>query len=244
MGTAEISPVGSFEAGSFESFTLVYTAGYFGIDDTGSIKIVHRFASDMGRPQWSGPQAANYTTVEASNGAVLNVLYDPKLNIRPWDKTLMIRVMRGFLREGDTITVRLGDTRQGSPGIRVQTFVEPTFEFKVLVDAFATYNFVELPRQPTIPVVSGPPVGYKAILPSQRRAGQAFTFGFKGEDNWGNPSDQVAGRFQLEASVPVHGLPSVLEVKKGTPATALRNLKVDQPGELRITVRDEAGHVV
>lgn len=73
MGTAEISPVGSFEAGSFQSFALVYTAGYFGIDDTGSIKIVHRFASDMGRPQWSDPQAANYTTVEASNGAVLDV---------------------------------------------------------------------------------------------------------------------------------------------------------------------------
>ena len=48
MGTAEISPTGKFEAGSFQSFTLVYTAGYFGIDDTGSIKIVHRFASDMG----------------------------------------------------------------------------------------------------------------------------------------------------------------------------------------------------
>ena len=115
MGTAEISPTGAFEAGSFQSFTLVYTAGYFGIDDTGSIKIVHRFASDMGRPQWSDPKAANYTTVEASNGAVLDVLYDPKLNIRPWDKTLMIRVMRGFLREGDTITVRFGDPRQGRP---------------------------------------------------------------------------------------------------------------------------------
>src|SRR5690349_2866844 len=77
MGTAEISPTGEFEAGSFQSFTLVYTAGYFGIDDTGSIKIVHRFASDMGRPQWSDPKAANFTTVEASNGAVLDVLYDP-----------------------------------------------------------------------------------------------------------------------------------------------------------------------
>src|SRR5439155_13173985 len=76
MDTAEVSPVGCFEAGSFQSFTLVYTAGYFGIDDTGSIKIVHRFASDMGRPQWSDPQAANYTTVEASNGAVLDVPYD------------------------------------------------------------------------------------------------------------------------------------------------------------------------
>src|SRR5207237_8748259 len=101
MGTAVIAPLGGVEAGSFQSFTLVYTAGYFGIDDTGSIKIVHRFASDMARPQWSGPQAANYTTVEASNGAVLDVLYDPKLNLRPWDNTPIIRGMRGFRRDGD-----------------------------------------------------------------------------------------------------------------------------------------------
>src|SRR3954471_25057955 len=165
MGRAEISPQGDFEAGSFASFTLTYTAGYFGIDDTGGLKIVHRFASDMGRLQFTDPKGWNYVTAEASNGAVLELRFDQKGNIRPWDKTLAIRVQRGFLREGDTITVRLGDTRQGSPGIRVQTFVEPTFEFKVLVDAFATYNFVDLPQQPTIPVVAGPPVGYKAILP-------------------------------------------------------------------------------
>src|SRR5436190_1613585 len=203
MGTAEISPVGSFEAGSFESFTLVYTAGYFGIDDTGSIKIVHRFASDMARPQWSGPQAANYTTVEASNGAVLDVLYDPKLNIRPWDKTLMIRVMRGFLREGDTITVRFGDRRQGSPGMRVQTFVEPTFEFRVLVDAFATCDYVELPMQPTISIVAGPAVTWKAILPTLRCVGEEFRLGYKGEDKWGNPSDQVEGVFSPRANRPI-----------------------------------------
>ena len=71
MGHAEISPQGEFEAGSFQSFTLTYTAGYFGIDDTGSLKIVHRFASDMGRPQFNDPKGWNYTTVEASNGAVL-----------------------------------------------------------------------------------------------------------------------------------------------------------------------------
>ena len=52
MGTATIDPTGSFEAGSFQSFALTYTAGYFGIDDTGSIKVVHRFASDMGKPQF------------------------------------------------------------------------------------------------------------------------------------------------------------------------------------------------
>ena len=45
MGSATISPTGRFEAGSFQTFTLVYTAGYFGIDDTGSLKVVQRFAS-------------------------------------------------------------------------------------------------------------------------------------------------------------------------------------------------------
>ena len=76
MGSAVVEPSGSFEAGSYQQFTLTYTAGYFGIDDTGSLKIVHRFASDMGRPQFDDPTAANYTTVEASNGAVLHVEYE------------------------------------------------------------------------------------------------------------------------------------------------------------------------
>ena len=113
MGSATVSPTGAFEAGSFHEFTVTYTAGYFGIDDTGSLKIVHRFASDMGRPQFTEPEAPNYTTVEASNGAILHVEYDMKRNIRPWDKTVYIKVVRGFLREGDEIVVRFGDKRQG-----------------------------------------------------------------------------------------------------------------------------------
>ena len=31
MGTAEVSPEGAFEAGSFQEFTLTYSAGIFGI---------------------------------------------------------------------------------------------------------------------------------------------------------------------------------------------------------------------
>src|SRR5580704_12136615 len=244
MGTAVILPTGAFEAGSFQAFMLVYTAGYFGIDDTGSIKIVHRFASDMGRPQWSNPQAANYTTVEASNGAVLDVLYDHKLNIRPWDKTLMIRVMRGFLREGDTITVRFGDRREGSPGIRVQTFVEPSFEFRVLVDAFATYNYTELPNQPTISIVAGPPASWKAILPTLRRCGDTFRLGFKGEDKWGNPSDQVEGVFALRPNKPVSGLPETISVRRGAHATAIEILSVIEPGDLSIEVLDASGTIL
>jgi len=53
-----------------------------------------------GRPQFNDPKGWNYVTAEASNGAVLELRYEQKGNIRPWDKTILIRVQRGFLREG------------------------------------------------------------------------------------------------------------------------------------------------
>lgn len=246
MGTAVLDAEGPnhgrrFEAGSFQSFTLTYTAGFFGIDDTGSLKIVFRFASDMARPQFTDPKAPNYTTVEASNGATLDIAWDQKRNIRPWDKTLFIRVVKGFLREGDHIVVRFGDRRQGSPGIRVQTMCEPTFEFRVLADPFATYNYCELPDQPAVAIVAGPPARWKAILPTLRRLGEPFRLGLKAEDRWGNPSDHVDATLRLQASQPVDGLPDTVTIRPGTAAVSIESLRVPAPGDLTITVCDANG---
>jgi len=241
MGSALVEPNGSFEAGSYQEFTLTYTAGYFGIDDTGSLKIVHRFASDMGRPQFDNPGAANYVTVEASNGAVLHVEYDMKRNIRPWDKTLYIKVVRGFLREGDQIVVRFGDRREGSPGMRIQTFCEATFEFRVLVDAIATYNYVELPEQPEIAIVPGAPVLFKAILPTLRRKGEVFRLCVKGEDRWGNPSNLCDQQFSLRSNLSVDALPASIHFEKGEFAQIVEGLKATQNGDLIIELVDNEG---
>jgi hypothetical protein len=244
MGSALVEPNGSFEAGSYQEFTLTYTAGHFGIDDTGSLKIVHRFASDMGRPQFDNPSAANYITVEASNGAVLHVEYDMKRNIRPWDKTLYIKVVRGFLREGDQIIVRFGDRREGSPGMRIQTFCEATFEFRVLVDAIATYNYVELPEQPEIAIVPGAPVLFKAILPTLRRQGDVFRLCVKGEDRWGNPSNLCDQQFSLRSNLPVDALPASINFENGQFAQIIEGLKVSQNGDLIIELVDDEGTVI
>jgi len=239
MGTATVSPTGAFEAGSYQEFTVTYTAGKFGIDDSGSIKLVHRFASDMGRPQMTDPSAPNYITIEASNGAVLAVDYDGKQNIRPWDKTLYIKVVRGFLRKGDQIIIRFGDRRQGSPGIRMQTFCEDTFEFRVIVDAIATYNYVELPEQPIISIVSGPPVLWKAILPTERSVGDPFRLCLKGEDRWGNPSDQCDQTFSLRANMDVSGLPAKVTFRKEEFSIIVPGLKVAEEGDLMIELLDD-----
>jgi hypothetical protein len=234
MGTAVIEPSGEFVAGSTQSFTLTYTAGYFGIDDTGSLKIVQRFASDTGRLQFADPAAPNHVSAMASNGAVLALEYDPKRNVRPWDKALVVKIVRGFLREGDRIAIRFAN-------LRLQTFHEPTFEFKVLVDAFATYTFTELPEQPTISIVAGKPVLYKAILPTGRRIGEGFTLGFKGEDEWGNPSHRVDGTFTLCPSLPVDGLPARFTMRPGAYTHAIPALSVGEAGDLVIDVVDAAG---
>ena len=172
MGSATLTPSGPFVAGSHAELTLTYTAGTFGIDDSGMLKVSWRTTSDMAKPQFSEPSAPNYTTVEASNGAKLEYWIE-RLNIRPWVNTLLIRVGRGFLRAGDTLTVRFGDRRQGSPGLRLQTNCEERFELKVYVDAFATYEFTELPLSPGFALVPGPAVRWKAILPSLVDGGRA-----------------------------------------------------------------------
>ena len=128
LGSVELSPSGKFEAGSYESFTLTFSAGEFGIDESGSIKLLMRLASDVGRPQFDDPKESNYVTVETSAEANLECSYDAYATTRPWTKTLHIKVTGGHLRPGDTVTIRIGDTSEGSPGWRLQTFCEKEFE--------------------------------------------------------------------------------------------------------------------
>lgn len=236
MGSATIDPTGAFEAGSFASFTLTYTAGYFGIDDTGSIKIVHRFASDMGKPQFTDPQGWNYTTVEAGNGAVLHVEYDGKRNIRPWDKTLFIRVVRGYLEEGEQIIVRFGDTRQGSPGMRVQTFHEPTFEFKVLWWTLSPRTTMSRSR----PRRRSP--WWPAPCPVQGRAAQsvagrpAAAPGLQGRGQMGQPSDQAQSRYTLRSNLRMARMPESFEMAAGAYAHAIEGIVAAETGDLRLEV--------
>ena len=241
LGTAVIDPAGRFEAGSYASFTLTYTAGPYGIDDSGSLRVCFRFASDQGNPQFDDPAGANYCTVEASNGADLQLRWDPKGNIRPWDRTLWIKVVKGYLEEGDRITIRFGVTDHGGPGMRLQTFCEQSFEFRVLSDPIATFNFQPLPVQPEIAIVPGPPERFVAVLPSRRRPGQGFELKLKGEDKWGNPSDQCDATFRLEAAGRIDGLPDSVTLRPGDFATVIDGLSVAEPGTCSVRLLDAAG---
>ena len=239
-GHVILDPVGAFEARSLQTFRLIYTVGRYGIDDTGSIRVVFRFMGDWGAFQTSDSTGYNYVTAHASTIAQLSLNYANTGHQRPWFKSLTVRLHGGYLSEGDTITIVFGDTSQGSPGMKMQTFCEPGFEFKVLADVCAVGHYYPLPDTPHISIVPGEVHEWKAVLPSLRRPGEVFHLGIKAEDKWGNPTDQASGRFKFRSSHPVKGLPETLDYSLGEKSMVLDNLWVEESGIVRIQVQDES----
>lgn len=186
LGKAQIRPAGRIAAGAWTTVRWTYTTEH-PIDDTGSLKIAFRYAGDFGVPQLTDPEAPNYCSIQTSGDCRIEARWDPKGHTRPWDRTLMLKVMSGYLDRGDTVTVVFGDASGGSPGWRMQTFCEDSFEFKTLVDPIASYQFKELPISPTLKIVPGKPVRAVCIAPSLVTKGTAFHFFLKCEDAWGNP---------------------------------------------------------
>ena len=227
------------EAGGYQRFVLTYRAGYFGVDDTGSIKICWRYAADIGTPQFDEPAAAHYVSARASNGAALALRYDSKDNVRPWGRTVQVKVLNGFLREGDRIEVRFGDRSGDGPGIRMQTFCESTFELRVLVDPIATYRFQQVEGVRTVAIVPGAPVRWCALLPTVAMPDVPFRLLAKAEDRWGNPTAAEPARFRLRPSRPVRGLPDTLEIGGGERAVRVDGLSVDASGDLTIAFEPE-----
>ena len=241
VGVVNISPKGAFEAGSFQTFKLVYTAGKYGVDDSGSMRICFRFASDQSKPQFEDPSGINFTTIVASNGAVLNFRYDAKGNVRPWDKTLYIKVVDGFLKQGDTITITFGETSAGSPGMRLQTFCEDSYEFHTLIDPIATFCYQPVQKQPHIKIIPGKPFRYLAITPSICKINENFNIRVKGEDMWGNPSDQCEETFFLKSNLKIGNLPDTITLNRGNFTYVVKGLSISKPGTFSIKFYDKQG---
>lgn len=197
FGAAELSPRDDVIAGATGTWTLTYTVGRYGLDDSGTLKIAWRWASDWGKPQATEPTAANYVTATTSGPATLGLRFETKGFRRPWQRCLTVDVFDDSLAEGDTITIAFGDRSEGSPGMTAQTFVETSFEFKVIVDCHGAGWFAELPRNPELRVVPGPAEVLRVINPTLAVTGEPTWIGLRLEDHWGNVAAGFAGDIAL-----------------------------------------------
>ena len=161
--------------------------------------------------------AERSSRVRALDGLVSSRHYGPIFIIGSWDKTLLIRVIADSWG-GATDTVRSAIAAKVRPACAAD-FVELTFEFRVLVDAFATYQYVELPVQPTIAVLAGPPIYLEGgdVL-TLAAFGETFRLGFIGISRIEMGQPERPGRealFSLRAARPIAGLPEKFSMKRG-----------------------------
>lgn len=240
-GSATLSTSDPVEIRSMQSLKLTYMVGKFGLDDTGGLKVVQRFTNDGGRWQTDDPGAMNYVTAVASNGVALDLEVERLGHQRPWDRSLCVTLVKGHMTQGETITITFGDRSRGGPGLRMPTFCESAHEFRVLVDACATRHYVPLPDRPAVPVVPGPPVIWRALLPGVRQPGAAFALCLRADDLWGNPSDQINETLYLHAAGPVTGLPETVTFRPGMRSVFVKGMNASASGVIRITVSDAHG---
>jgi hypothetical protein len=239
-GTTILQPEGRFPVRSFQSFTIVYTVGQFGLDDTGAIKIVTRWTDDGGRVQTSDPAAMNYVTATASNGAALALHLEPYPHQRPWYNGIRITLARGYMSPGDTITVVLGDRSGGSPGLRLQSFCESAYTFRVLADVCATGVFLPVSSH-SIEIAPGPACNWVLTAPTLRRTGERFSLGIRGEDVWGNATDQIPDGLTVVAHDAFPGLPRPVAAAPGVRGAKVEGLSIDRAGTYRFSLVDASG---
>ncbi len=207
IGGATIEPRDTVVAGHFGTWVIRYTAGVFGVDDSGHIRITERQVGDWEEPQFDRPTDSGYTTARTNSGATLELAWFNTLNTRPFRKTLVITVANGGLKPGDWIEVTFGDTGTGGPGRRAQTFREPQSEFHVLVDPFGANRFFPVADQPWVPVVGDDAVTFEVRSPASAVIGRAHRLSVRALDKWGNTDENYSSGVSLSANLAVDGLP-------------------------------------
>ncbi|MEM7130345.1 MAG: DUF3604 domain-containing protein [Chloroflexota bacterium] len=188
LGTINLSPIDDIIAGSIGTWLLTYTVGSYGIDSGGQIKIAFPLVTDWETPQFDQPTESGYTTIATDGRAKLRVTWQPKGYVRPWSPCIVIDVYDGSLDPGDTITITLGNTAHGSPGMRAQTYLESKFEFRTLVDPTNGCDPRRIPTSPQIAIVAAEMTSLVCMIPSQGMVNEPIEFFVKGEDQWRNPT--------------------------------------------------------
>lgn len=199
-------------AGSIEELVFTYTVGRSGIADSGWLKLCFRYYSDWD-VQTIDPRGRDYASARLTHrshaggaseqGAAtvqrLDVKYDVKGGERPFQKSLLIHAVDGYLRPGDVIEIRLGDRTFGGPGTRVQTFVEDEFEVHLFVDALGTSRMAHA-GVCGLAIVPGMPERLVAHGPRVVRAdASSASLRTHLQDRWGNVCRDIGA--DLRASV-------------------------------------------
>jgi len=172
-------------AGSLQRWTLRFTA-QVDLPACARIGVAHRWPSDWGIAQASDAGAVDYLEAETSDGRSVR-WWNARLHAwHPFDHIVFIELPDG-LALGEDVALRYGNERRGSPGYRVQTFIEEASPFSLRWRANDGEPWVEFARH-TVEIVGAEPHRLVIRAPSRVESGERLDLHIRVEDCWGNPA--------------------------------------------------------
>lgn len=218
-------------AGSLQRWTLRFTA-QVDLPAGARIAVAHRWPNDWGIAQAGDPEGVDYLDVAASDGASVRWWNARLLTWHPFDHMIFVELPDG-LPSGQSVAMRYGDAREGSPGFRVQTFIEEASPHSLRWQAGEEepwQEFARLARR----IVGAEPAQLVLCAPSRVAVGETFDLHLRLEDCWGNPAS-----FDAPIAIEIGGNASA-----GTTAQHVRlpatgwmrhSMTLQRPGVVRFT---------
>jgi len=243
IGNVRLEGPEKVEVLSYQTFTLVYTAGKAGIEPGGGIRIGLRHLSQWSLPQTKDPKAESYLSVQPQREQAVEIAVDfGSRYFRQyfaWHNMVEAVLPDKGLAPGETLRITFGDTGGGSPGIRVQPFDESCFTFKTYVDAKGYGDYLPLTKSPAVEVVAAEPYRLQTVMPSDAVAGKPTWCIVRAEDRYGNPAARYRGSVQLTSSNAATALPEAhlfAEADRGV--HRFEGIVFGSPGDCTVSASD------
>ncbi len=191
LGSLKIVPDSAF-AGEYGTWELIYTPGIITLETGGRIRIYPPFTYDVSHNscvRW------DYGTVTAyHNNAELKVNIFDSINSLFADKyhakAIEVKIISGNIHAPETLSIVLGDQRNGGKPAKAQWLSGPDMPFYIAIAISGSDEFIPLAAYPKIRVYGAEAERLKAIAPSTITTNENFSFRIKAEDALTNISDK------------------------------------------------------
>jgi len=215
-------------AGALARFA-VSVESTFALPPGAQLALARRWPSDWGTPQADDPAGVDFLRIDAGAGVPLRWWHERRPAWHPFDHVLFVELPAG-LPANTRCAARFGASDGGSPGFRVQTFLEEASPLSVRLALADGDDWTELAR-PTVQVVGAAPHAIVLTAPSRVRAGRPFALHVRVEDAWGNPA-VLDDRVHLGAPI---------DRRVALPSTGWQRVEVvlEAPGIHRLSARAE-----
>ncbi len=244
-GTATISPREA-RVNIPGTWVLTYTAPEGGIPVGGGIRVSWHFTRSLGDPQFDDPKGLNYVSVSTTGESRLDYL-TPHIGLLEYPflrGRILVRVLDKPLRAGEIITVTLGDTSEGSPGLMAPWIAEDNLVIRiedcteVVEGEFPVYR--RLKELPSIKISPGErPDRFFVVAPSQAVPGEPFSVKVAVEDAYRNLVPAYEGA--LEVLLDGNPIATTTISKSDAGTVTIPDVHIPEPGAWYLVVREKNG---